>query len=84
MQSRLDSLVEAFINVLIGYWISFTANAVVLPLVGLPVSWKQNLAIGGFMTIVSVARQYTIRRWAQQRLTQLRERIVTALLARLD
>jgi hypothetical protein len=82
MQSRLDSLVEAFINVLIGYWISFAANALILPLVGLPVSVKQNLAIGGFMTIVSVARQYGIRRWAQQSLTKLRVRIVDYLTAR--
>lgn len=79
MQSRLDSLVEAFINVIIGYGISFTANAIILPMVGLPVTIKQNLLIGLGMTVVSVARQYAIRRWAQQHLTELRAQIVTRL-----
>lgn len=84
MQSRLDSLVEALINVVIGYWISFIANAVVLPLVGLNVSIKQNLLIGFFMTFVSVGRSYFIRRWAQDRLTELRVRIVAKIKALLN
>lgn len=78
-QTRMESLVEAFINILIGYWISFVANAIVLPLVGLPVSWKQNLMIGFFMTFVSVGRQYIIRRWAQDKLRSLNQRIVAKL-----
>ena len=78
-QTRIESLVEAFINILIGYWISFMANAIVLPLVGLPVSWKQNLMIGFFMTFVSVGRQYIIRRWAQDKLRTLNQRIVAKL-----
>lgn len=75
-QTRLESLAEAFINVLIGFWISFAANAIVLPLVGLPVSVGQNLMIGFFMTFVSVGRQYVIRRWAQAHLRTARDRLV--------
>lgn len=82
MQSRLDSLVEALINVVIGYGISFMANATLLPMVGLPVTIRQNLLIGLGMTVVSVARQYTIRRWAQVRLTAFRKRIVEFLVGR--
>lgn len=78
-QTRLESLAEAFINVLIGFWISFIANAIVLPLVGLPVSISQNLMIGFFMTFVSVGRQYVIRRWAQAHLRTARTKIATYL-----
>lgn len=77
MQTRLESLVEAVINCVIGYGISFMANAILLPLVGLPVSIKQNLLIGAGMTVVSVARQYAIRRWAQVHLQRLHYNIVT-------
>lgn len=78
-QTRLESLVEAFINVLIGFWISFIANAIVLPLVGLPVSIGQNLLIGFFMTFVSVGRQYIIRRWAQAHLRTARVKLAAYL-----
>lgn len=78
-QTRLESLVEAMINIVIGYGISFAANAFILPLVGLPVTWKQNLMIGFFMTFVSVARQYAIRRWAQDKLRALNQRIVAKI-----
>lgn len=77
MQTRLESLVEAVINCVIGYGISFTANAILLPMVGLPVTVKQNLLIGAGMTAVSVARQYAIRRWAQVHLHRLHHNIVT-------
>lgn len=76
-QTRIESFVEAWINVFIGFWISFVANAVVLPLVGLPVSISQNLMIGFFMTFVSVARQYVVRRWAQAHLRRWQQRIAT-------
>ena len=76
MQTRLESLVEAFINVVLGYWISFMANAIILPMVGIPVTIKQNLMIGAGMTVVSVARQYAIRRWAQVHLRRLHTHIV--------
>lgn len=75
MQTRLESLIEALINIALGYWISFIANAVILPLVGINVSIKQNLMIGFFMTFVSVGRQYAIRRWAQRYLTEFKLRV---------
>lgn len=76
MQTRLESLVEALINCIVGYWVSFTANAIILPMVGIPVTVKQNLLIGAGMTVVSVARQYVIRRWAQVYLRRLQVNMV--------
>ena len=76
MQTRLESLVEAFINCVVGYCISFAANAIILPLAGIPVTVKQNLLIGAGIPVVSVARQYAIRRWAQVHLRRLQVNIV--------
>lgn len=76
MQTRLESLVEAFINCIVGYCVSFAANAIILPMAGIPVTVKQNLLIGAGMTVVSVARQYAIRRWAQVHLRRLQVNIV--------
>lgn len=76
MQTRLESLVEAFINCVVGYLVSFAANAIILPMAGIPVTVKQNLLIGAGMTVVSVARQYAIRRWAQVHLRRLQVNIV--------
>lgn len=77
MQTRLESLVEAFINCIVGYLVSFMANAIILPMAGIPVTVKQNLLIGAGMTVVSVARQYAIRRWAQVHLRRLQVNIVS-------
>lgn len=76
MQSRLDSLIEVLISVVIGFVISLAANAVILPMVGLSASLAQNATIGLLMTIISVARGYIIRRWAQQYLTEMKNHIV--------
>lgn len=76
MQTRLESLVEAFINCVVGYGISFAANAIILPMAGIPITVTQNLLIGAGMTVVSVARQYAIRRWAQVHLRRLQVNIV--------
>jgi hypothetical protein len=74
-QTRLGSFIEACINVLIGFWINFLANLVILPLIGFHISVGQNLFIGVLYTIVSVARSYVIRRWFNARLHAAAERI---------
>ena len=68
MQTRLSSLIESFINVVIGFAINFVANILILPLIGFHITTGQNLFIGVLYTIVSVARSYTIRRWFNARI----------------
>lgn len=64
MQSKKGSLFEALQNVLIGLGISMTANAVVFPLIlGVQVKFLDNLAIGAIMTVISIGRSYSLRRW---------------------
>jgi hypothetical protein len=67
-QTRLGSLIEACINVLIGFSINFSANMLILPLIGFHITPGQNLFIGVLYTLVSVARSYVIRRWFNARL----------------
>ena len=63
-QSRTGSLVEALINILIGYWINFFMNLVILNGVfHLGVTLTENVLIGVLFTGVSLVRQYAIRRW---------------------
>ena len=76
MQSKLDSFIEAWLNVGIGFGISVLANFVIFPLVGIGASTTQIIAVGIFMTFVSVARSYLVRRWANKYLSQVRVKMV--------
>ena len=62
-QSRKGSMFETITNILVGYWINFLGNALILPLFGFNVSISQNIKIGLFFTIISVVRSYGLRRF---------------------
>ena len=79
MQSKIDSLIESILNVGIGFGVSVVANFVIFPWVGITASTTQVIAVGIFMTFVSVARSYFVRRWANKYLTQFREKVVNFL-----
>ena len=76
MQSKLDSFIEAWLNVLIGFGISVLANFIIFPLVGIGASTSQVVTVGIFMTFVSVARSYLVRRFANKYLSQVRAKMV--------
>lgn len=63
MQTRLSSLIEAVINVAIGFVVSLVITAVVLPAYGHPVSWGENMQITGIFTVFSILRAYVVRRY---------------------
>jgi len=67
-QTRMGSLIEASINVLIGFVINMAANFLILPLIGFHISLGQNLFIGVLYTFISVARSYAVRRWCNHRI----------------
>jgi hypothetical protein len=63
-QSRLGSLVESLVNVVIGFSINFAMNLLILPVFfGHSISLAANFWMGCLFTVVSVARSYCIRRW---------------------
>lgn len=75
MQTRKGSFIEACINVLIGFWINFFANLLILPLIGFNITIGQNIFIGILYTIISIARSYAIRRWFNYYIVKAAERL---------
>jgi hypothetical protein len=61
-QSRIVSLIEALLSTAAGFGLSVAAQALFLPLLGLPISLKQNLAFAVIMTVISIGRQFVLRR----------------------
>jgi hypothetical protein len=74
-QSRLGSLYEALINVVIGFVINYLANFVILPLYGFHITPSQNFTMGLLYTGISIARSYVIRRWFNARLHAAAQRL---------
>jgi hypothetical protein len=62
MQSRAMSLVEAVVNVLVGYGVAVATQLMVFPWFGLSTTIDQNLTIGLIFTVVSLVRSYALRR----------------------
>ena len=62
MQSRLMSMIEAIVNVLVGFWVSVLAQMLVLPLFDLQASLSQSIGMGLIFTVVSLVRSYLLRR----------------------
>jgi hypothetical protein len=62
-QSKRRSWAEAWINIGIGYSVNFVANLVVFPMFGYNVTVRDNIIIGVIYTVISLVRQYVIRRW---------------------
>ena len=67
-QTRLGSLIESLMNVVIGFTINFCANLLILPLFGFHVTLGDNFLIGVLYTLISIVRSYAIRRWFEGRL----------------
>jgi len=63
MQSRAMSLVEAVVNVIVGYGVAVATQAVVFPWFGLETTLDQNLQMGLIFTVVSLIRGYALRRF---------------------
>ena len=63
-QTKFGSFVEAWANIFIGFTINFIANLLILPLFGFAnlTLWK-NFQIGIMFTVVSLVRQYVLRRY---------------------
>ena len=62
-QSRRESVIEAWTNIVIGFSINYTANLLLLPLVGAELTAANNFWLGWTYTAISIIRQYAVRRW---------------------
>ena len=79
-QTRTGSLIEAWVNVGIGFTINFVANLLILPHFGFTsLTLGTNFIIGLIYTVISVARSYVIRRWFNAHLHRMAERLARKL-----
>lgn len=62
MQSKKLSLLETTANVVSGLIISFAIQLLIFPILGIPVTIKQNFIITAIFFIASFVRGYIIRR----------------------
>jgi len=61
-QSRIDSFCESLTNTAIGFLVSLVTWIVVARLYGIQMTATTSLSITAIFTIVSIARQYVLRR----------------------
>ena len=78
-QSPRSSIVEAWINILIGFSINFVMNLLIIPLAmdGKVMTLSNNWWMGWIFTSVSILRQYVIRRWFNDRIHKAAQRLAS-------
>ena len=67
-QTKLGSLIESLMNIIIGYGVAIVSQILVFPLFNIHFSLETNLRIGAGLTVISLVRSYVIRRWFNARL----------------
>lgn len=77
-QTRLGSLIEALINIVIGFSINYVANLCIFPLFGMHISLSEKFYLGLIYTAISIVRSYVIRRWFNARLKEAAQRMAGA------
>jgi len=63
MQTKMQSLIESGVNILIGYGVAVVSQIVVFPWFGIHISVSENMLMGIYFTIISLARSYGLRRF---------------------
>lgn len=61
-QTRIMSLIETLVGIAIGFMVSVTITAIVMPAYGHHVTLADNIEITAIFTVASVARGYLVRR----------------------
>ena len=70
MQSRKASLAESITGRVVGFCVAFGGQRIIFPILGIEVSYEQNLYIAVFFFTLGVTQNYIIRRifnWLTQR-----------------
>ena len=74
-QSKLQSLIEAWANIIIGFSINYVANLLIFPIFGFHIGLGANFLMGLIYTVISLIRSYALRRWFNQYMLRAIERI---------
>lgn len=70
-QTKVGSLIESLINVMIGYIVALASQLVIFPFFNIHLNFGENMAIGAWFTIISIVRSYIIRRWFNSKIKLL-------------
>ena len=62
-QTKQRSLKEAVSNTLVGMSVNYVANFAILPFFGFAMTFGKSLGITACFTVVSIVRNYVVRRW---------------------
>ena len=63
MQTKKQSLLEAFVNIAVGYTVAIFSQIVIFPMFGINIAIADHLIIGVYFTLISIVRTYLIRRY---------------------
>lgn len=62
-QTRTQSIIETIVSTSIGYVFAILSQLLIFPWFDIHVAFHQNLMIGVYFTIISLIRQYAVRRF---------------------
>jgi hypothetical protein len=62
-QTKFQSVVESITNTLTGYLSGLITQLIVFPFFNINIPLASNMALVGVFTIISLIRNYVIRRW---------------------
>jgi hypothetical protein len=62
-QTPQSAIIEAYANLAIGFFVNYTANLLIFPMIGARINLINNIWLGMIYTAISIVRQYAIRRW---------------------
>ena len=63
MQTKKMSLIETVSSVIIGFIVALISQLGIFPILGIEVTFSENLLLGLFFTVVSIIRGYYVRRF---------------------
>lgn len=74
-QTKVGSLIETLVNVMIGCGVAFASQLIIFPWFGIEIPLSSNLYIVMWFTLISVARGYIIRRWFNKNIKSFSEKL---------
>lgn len=66
-QTKIESLIESLVNILIGFFTALGSQLLIFPLFDINIPIQDNLLIGLYFTLISLARSYVVRRYFNKR-----------------
>lgn len=61
-QSKIMSMLESIINIVVGFGVGLVAQIIFLPMLGVTIDFHQNMLFALIMTVISIVRSFTLRR----------------------